>query len=256
MDAADFARSGSTAVVCSVQPGRVTAAWTGDSRAVLGLHAFSGGEDDGSSLRPIRAVIPLTRDHKPDPLLCPIETQRIVASGGRVDRLATDRAGNATGPFRVFLPDVWVPGLAVSRAFGDYIVQGVGVIATPEVFSLPLPMASTFSSSSSSTSAVMDSSSSSVDSHSDSHPQQQPHQQQQQQDKKEESEHRHVLIVASDGLWEWISNEKAVEMAYRFSTAQQAAEGLVVAAQQEWAERYFGRTCDDITVAVAFLPVT
>lgn len=49
----------------------------------------------------------------------PGERQRITAAGGRVTRLATDRYGNPAGPFRVFVPNAWSPGLALSRAFGD-----------------------------------------------------------------------------------------------------------------------------------------
>lgn len=52
---ADFSMSGSTAVLCLVQPGAVTAAWSGDSRAVLGLHHPGG--------RYIACA--LTADHKP-----------------------------------------------------------------------------------------------------------------------------------------------------------------------------------------------
>jgi RNA polymerase II C-terminal domain phosphatase-like 3/4 len=55
---ADFSLSGSTAVMCLVQPGSVTAAWAGDSRAVLGLH---------SGQRYISCA--LTHDHRPSRLV-------------------------------------------------------------------------------------------------------------------------------------------------------------------------------------------
>ena len=65
----------------------------------------------------------------------------------------------------------------------------------------------------------------------------------------------HILVVASDGLWEWMDSEEAVSIAWNYSTAQAAAEALTESAQRQWATRYRGRTCDDITVAVAFLPI-
>lgn len=58
------------------------------------------------------------------PPLRPAERERITAAGGRVTRLATDRFGNPAGPFRVFVPNCWSPGLALSRAFGDTREQG------------------------------------------------------------------------------------------------------------------------------------
>lgn len=39
-----------------------------------------------------------------------------------------------------------------------------------------------------------------------------------------------------------------------FERAEDAAHALVEAAQKHWAVRYAGRNCDDITVAVIFLP--
>jgi hypothetical protein len=67
------------------------------------------------------------------------------------------------------------------------------------------------------------------------------------------SRERHVLIVASDGLWEWVSNAQAVGIASSAATAEDAAHALVEAAHKQWAVRYRGRNCDDVTVVVAFL---
>ncbi|KAG7671099.1 hypothetical protein Ndes2526B_g01123 [Nannochloris sp. 'desiccata'] len=270
---ANYSRSGAAAVVCSVQPGRVTAAWAGDSRAVLGLHGgFTATEDSSSeqenidaidsiskehyysTLRPIRAVIPLTKDHKPDPFSCPKEAQRILASGGRVDRLATDGAGNPVGPFRVFLPDAWTPGLALSRAFGDHIARDIGIVPTPDINTLSIPTMSNLATpvcletagAGGDVSRNIDSSSApgsdKIRHH--NHVMSQVMSQ----------HHRHVLIVASDGLWEWISSEEAVAFAWQFTSARKAAEALTERAQRLWAVKYKGTTCDDITVAVAFLP--
>jgi serine/threonine protein phosphatase PrpC len=41
--------------------------------------------------------------------------------------------GDEPGVHRVWLPDRDAPGLAMSRAFGDYCVKDYGVISAPEV---------------------------------------------------------------------------------------------------------------------------
>ena len=64
----------------------------------------------------------------------------------------------------------------------------------------------------------------------------------------------HLLIVASDGLWEWVGNADAVAIASRCHTPTAAAEALALEAQAQWALRFGGEYCDDVTVAVAFLP--
>ena len=39
--------------------------------------------------------------------------------------------GIEVGPARVWLQDIQVPGLAMSRSIGDYVAQSVGVIPEP-----------------------------------------------------------------------------------------------------------------------------
>lgn len=262
---ADYSRSGAAAVVCAVQPGRITAAWAGDSRAVLGMHAGFGDASTGGRL--LRAVIPLTKDHKPDPVKCPKEAERILASGGRVDRLATDRQGNPVGPFRVFLPDAWTPGLALSRAFGDHIAREIGIVPTPDLYSMPLPSISNLAPTVSNLAHPSNLSTSLSNckprcgSGSAVHAIAGGTRFTEGQAGTEASYHthhenHHVLIVASDGLWEWMDSEEAVSIAWQYPSAQAAAEALTEMAQREWAVRYRGRTCDDITVAVAFLPTS
>ena len=41
--------------------------------------------------------------------------------------------GNRIGPARVWMMGENVPGLAMSRSFGDTVAGKVGVIATPEI---------------------------------------------------------------------------------------------------------------------------
>ncbi|KAL4422270.1 hypothetical protein ABPG75_008467 [Micractinium tetrahymenae] len=268
----DFSKSGCTAVLALLDHDSVSVAWAGDSRAVLGVvdtrgtlmgAAAASGSIDGAAsaaaaaassaslastslsglsdsydgfVTPLCAAVPLTEDHKPDK---PTELERITACGGRVTRLATDRFGNPAGPFRVFVPNCWSPGLALSRAFGDTLAGTVGVTSKPEVTVLPLP-SPPVAEGDQALPGVSNAAAASCCS-SDGGPPAAP------------APERHVLIVASDGLWEWVSNTTAVAIASAAATAEDAAHALVEAAQKQWAVRYRGRNCDDVTVVVAFL---
>lgn len=75
---------------------------------------------------------PLTRDHKPDD---PIEAKVILAAGGRIDSYR-DSHGNKVGPERVWLKNEEIPGLAMTRSFGDQVACRVGVNAVPEISEL------------------------------------------------------------------------------------------------------------------------
>jgi serine/threonine protein phosphatase PrpC len=101
--------SGSTVVVSLLQGRKLTTAWVGDSRAVLVRREMGGGYRG----------IALTVDHKPNSAG---ELSRILAAGGRVERLS-DGFGREVGPQRVWLPSSWVPGLAMSRALGDFVAH-------------------------------------------------------------------------------------------------------------------------------------
>lgn len=50
-----------------------------------------------------------------------------------------DESGQPAGPHRVYLRDTNIPGLAVSRCFGDYVATAAGVTSTPDVVTLVLP---------------------------------------------------------------------------------------------------------------------
>ena len=67
-------------------------------------------------------IIILSKDHKPDLF---DEKERIISNNGRVERYSQD------GAYRVWLKDEDVPGLAMSRSFGDMIAKSVGVISDP-----------------------------------------------------------------------------------------------------------------------------
>lgn len=166
-----------------------------------------------------------------------------------------DEEGRPAGPHRVYLPESNMPGLAVSRCFGDLLAAGAGVTSTPDVITLLLPTGGAGSGSSSSSSPLAGSKP--APTHRGRRQQQPPLQQQQptraasqgqgrrpqrgaspavrgrrQQPggrQQVQGRHRqrgggrpgageasHILIVASDGLWEFVSNAEAVRIASRW----------------------------------------
>ena len=56
------------------------------------------------------------------------------------------------------------------------------------------------------------------------------------------------VIMASDGLWDVCEHESAVRLARECSSAQEAAEALLIFAQREYAERGKKGVGDDVTV--------
>ena len=103
----DVRFSGSTCVSMLVYGRHLFMANVGDSRAII-------ISEDPDNLRRCLARA-LTRDHKPDD---PDEERVIIAAGGRVDTYR-DAMGRKVGPERVWMKDQDLPGLAMSRSFGD-----------------------------------------------------------------------------------------------------------------------------------------
>ncbi|KAM7276490.1 hypothetical protein ACFE04_018356 [Oxalis oulophora] len=110
----DCSCSGTTAVVVIRQGDDLVIANLGDSRAVLGTMTDSG----------LKAV-PLTIDLKPS---LSSEAERIRKCNGRVLALKEEPHIH-----RVWLPNEDAPGLAMSRAFGDYMLKSYGIIAIPDI---------------------------------------------------------------------------------------------------------------------------
>lgn len=71
----------------------------------------------------------MTRDHKPSDK---DESLRIKRKNGRIEPFR-DEEDNFIGPARVWLKDEDIPGLAMSRSFGDKVAASVGVIAHPGI---------------------------------------------------------------------------------------------------------------------------
>jgi len=66
-----------------------------------------------------------------------------------------------------------------------------------------------------------------------------------------------VFVLASDGVWEFMSNEEVANCVYPFyfsKNAEKAAENLVRAAFKKWKNKeYF--SVDDITCIVVFIEI-
>lgn len=114
----DTKYSGTTSCSLIVKQDKVISINLGDSRAVMGSQVQGKW----------RARV-LTKDHKPDD---DEEKKRIIKQNGRVFHYK-DEEGNDIGPARVWIKDYDVPGLAMSRSFGDAVASSVGVLSEPEV---------------------------------------------------------------------------------------------------------------------------
>ncbi|CAN0855648.1 Probable protein phosphatase 2C 34 [Linum grandiflorum] len=114
----DTFSSGSTALTIVKQGEHLMIANVGDSRAVLGTTSENGTV----------TAVQLTVDCKPN---LPEEAERIKNSKGRIFCLPDE-----PGVYRIWRPSGKTPGLALSRAFGDYCIKDFGLISTPEVTQL------------------------------------------------------------------------------------------------------------------------
>ena len=128
--------SGSTCISTIYTPQKLIIANIGDSRCILGKciekEDFEKkdeiiGEKNKKNLKWV--AVNLSRDHKPT---IPEEAERILKVGGRI-RPMKDEDGEFIGPPRVYMKDKDMPGLAMTRSFGDYFGSTAGVISEPEV---------------------------------------------------------------------------------------------------------------------------
>lgn len=182
----DSFNSGTTALSIVRQGELIIIANVGDSRAVLATTS-----DDGSLL-----PVQLTVDFKPN---LPQETERIIQCQGRVFCLHDE-----PGVHRLWLPDEESPGLAMSRAFGDYCVKDFGLISVPEVTHRNITSRDQF------------------------------------------------VVLATDGVWDVISNQEAVEIVSTTADRANSAKRLVECAGRAWKRKRKSIAMDDISAICLF----
>lgn len=123
----DLTFSGSTVVGCYLLQNKLYCCNVGDSRAIIGSY------DERTKKWSAKE---LSNDHKPT---VKQESERIAKCGGRVESFKDPEGkhgvfvGNSIGPLRVWLKDENVPGLAMTRSFGDLVAASVGVSSDPEI---------------------------------------------------------------------------------------------------------------------------
>ena len=186
----DSTYSGSTCASIIFTPKKIITINVGDSRCILGKY---------NNEKWFPTV--LTRDHKPN---LPDEFERIISSGGKVEPYK-DSLGNFAGPDRVWKKDNDVPGLAMSRSFGDEIGHEVGVIVNPEINEYEFVNEDKF------------------------------------------------IVIASDGIWEFISNEEVVNIVKDFyinNDIKGALNFLYKEASKRWIMEE--EIIDDITIILIF----
>lgn len=167
-------RSGTTCVVCWVEPSQVHVTYVGDSRAI---------QIDGDKITPWATETTVR--------LLAEERQRIDACEGRID-------GNG---------NVWYGpvAIAMTRALGDANMLRAGI--------LPTPLTATFP-------------------------------------RKEGT----VLVLATDGIWDQLSNEKVAEIVQNnMPNTTLAAEAISNLARQKWIGDFIDEKADDITCLVVKL---
>lgn len=180
-------RSGTTAVTMVVQDKDLIVGNVGDSRAILARR-----REDGSLI-----VDQLTVDLKPD---LPGELERIKACKGRVFALEDEPR-----VARVWQPHSDTPGLAMSRALGDFCLKNYGLSGIPEV------------------------------------------------SYKRLAEEDEFIVLATDGVWDVLSNGDVVAIVSSASPKEDAAKCLVDAAVKAWKRKHPTIRMDDCTVVCHFL---
>ena len=116
----DINFSGSTCVSLLFFKNQIITANLGDSRAIKGQ--FYENEKKWS-------YEILSKDHKPEDRE---ESLRIKKNNGNIHPYLTED-NEYVGPQRVWTKDKNIPGLAMSRSFGDKIFESVGVISIPNI---------------------------------------------------------------------------------------------------------------------------
>ena len=183
--------SGSTCVSVIYTPEKLIVPNIGDSRAVLGRYDKSTNT---------YKAIELSRDHKPTEK---DESKRIYDNDGRIQPFTEE--GEFVGPQRVWLKDEEVPGLAMTRSFGDRVAATVGVISEPEIKEFDF------------------------------------------------DENDKFMIIASDGIWEFISSQECVNIIkdfYEKNDMKGCADYLYEESSKRWIKEE--EVIDDTTLILVY----
>jgi len=184
--------SGSTCVSVIYTPEKLIVPNIGDSRAVLGRLINKENNE--------YKAINLSRDHKPTEK---DEAQRIIENNGRIKPFTED--GEFVGPERVWIMEEEVPGLAMTRSFGDRVAATVGVMSEPEIKEFDF------------------------------------------------DENDKFMIIASDGIWEFISSQECVNMIKDFydkNDLKGCCEFLYQESSKRWLKEE--EVIDDTTLILVF----
>ena len=185
--------SGTTCVSVIYSPQKLICANIGDSRAVLGRFE--------KNLKKWVAIN-LSRDHKPTE---EDEARRIYIKGGRIKPFIDEETGEEVGPQRVWVKDDEVPGLAMTRSFGDRVASIAGTICIPEIKEYFFNEGDKF------------------------------------------------LILASDGVWEFIHSDECINIIGNFyfnNKIEECCEFLYNESRKRWIK--VEEVVDDITMILVF----
>ncbi|KAL7144412.1 hypothetical protein ABFS83_07G010400 [Erythranthe nasuta] len=181
--------SGCTGLTLIRQGDLMIIANVGDSRAVLATTSDNGN----------LVAIQLSTDFKPN---LPHESKRIAQSRGRVYSCPDE-----VGVHRLWMPKgdtVKGPGLALSRAFGDYYIKDFGLISEPEITQRNITSKDQF------------------------------------------------VVLATDGVWDVVTNQEAVEIVGATRGRAESAKRLVEFAVCAWKRNGRSAVMDDISAVCLF----
>ena len=188
----DCSISGTTCTSIILNQEKIISLNLGDSRSVLAKYE-----------KGFYTAIDLSIDHKPN---IGTEKKRILINGGRIKPYYNEKTKKFLGPDRVWLKDNDLPGLAMTRSFGDTLAHSVGVIAEPEIKRFDF------------------------------------------------SGNEKFIVIASDGIWEYISSEECVNIVKEFYEKNLDAAGAINALMKEAFNRWkkLDEIIDDITAIIIF----
>ena len=262
--------SGSTLCLIVIVGEQLFAFNVGDSRAVH-FSTLKGW--------PLWTSFPLTEDHKPESLP---EAERVIRCGGLI-AASRDAQGNRAGPLRVWLKGQTVPGLAMTRSVGDRIAERIGVTWKPTFLSKRIKLFNN---------CVLNSRKSEITfRHSEDKLSPPPGPERRAFDfrslQEESTRHflrpqplrkkllntsldrrapsppqdpneSHILIIASDGLWDIMTNveiSKCVGPFYPAKMVEEACDRLMDEALKRWKRANYDSS-DDVTFIIVFVYVS